>query len=801
MNTQPHSVQRKSIFLANRRDKFLLTVLVLLFFASLFVLQLGMNMRRGLNHDEHQFVAGAALIVREHQLPYIDFPYFHVPLLSLFYGIGYTLTPYLLLGARLASVVFAWLSLWLLFAAAFRQRTAGQLRLRLVFAMLGALWLASLPLFTYTSGRAWNHDLPIFLLLLAFFVHSDTVVARRSPYWLGASGLLMGLAATTRLSFALMAIPFVLVLWLYPTMRGRTRQWGLLAFLLGAALGSMPALVLFVRDPAAFWFNNIEYIGLNTAYYRAAGATQAMTFVTKLGYFGRLLVTAPGNLLALVAFLIGLFPLLGPLRRRLPFVRQTYISGDKNESLFRLAFVLLILLFALGGAFAATPSQPQYFYPLFPLLILGTIYAVNAWPPPLHRRGIQLFILGAAISIGLAVPAYAPGLAVIFRPAEWYPLKVHARGQIVANLVDQKTVLTLAPIHALEGQATIYPEFATGPFAWRVAPLVDVATRTRYGLIGPDDLDALLAEQPPAGILVGLENDDMQEEEPLIAYAQRHAYVPIKLPDEGILYTRPQAVWADTIQLGGHVLPAGPWQAGDTIVLTLYLQNRVTLEPNLNVLVRLIGADGQELLRDEGWPWGSPTSTWAVNDVWPDGHELTLPADTAPGFYALEVSFYDPANFDPLGEPAIIDYLVVADPQTDVPGPAQARWGDAIDLLEVGLAGEPAPGAILPVELTWQTQRSLEIDYTIFIHLLDANGAVVAQSDSPPLRGFLPTTVWPPRQPVADRSELMLPAGLAPGTYRIVAGLYDPLDGTRLSVAQNDAPAGDALTVATFEIQ
>ncbi|MCB0131084.1 MAG: hypothetical protein KDD78_09555, partial [Caldilineaceae bacterium] len=210
---------------------------------------------------------------------------------------------------------------------------------------------------------------------------------------------------------------------------------------------------------------------------------------------------------------------------------------------------------------------------------------------------------------------------------------------------------------------------------------------------------------------------------------------------------------------------------------------------------------GQELLRDEGWPWGSPTSTWAVNDVWPDGHELTLPADTGPGFYALEVSFYDPANFDPLGEPAIIDYLVVTDPQADVPGPAQARWGDAIDLLQVGLAGEPAPGAILPVDLTWQTQRPLETDYTVFIHLLNANGAVVAQSDSPPLRGFLPTTVWPPRQPVADRSELMLPAGLAPGTYRVVAGLYDPLDGTRLPVAQNGAPAGDALTVATFEIQ
>jgi hypothetical protein len=43
----------------------------------------GLNMRRGLNHDEHQFVASGALLARNGLLPYRDFVYFHVPLLSL----------------------------------------------------------------------------------------------------------------------------------------------------------------------------------------------------------------------------------------------------------------------------------------------------------------------------------------------------------------------------------------------------------------------------------------------------------------------------------------------------------------------------------------------------------------------------------------------------------------------------------------------------------------------------------------------------------------------------------------------
>jgi hypothetical protein len=82
---------------------------------------------------------------------------------------------------------------------------------------------------------------------------------------------------------------------------------------------------------------------------------------------------------------------------------------------------------------------------------------------------------------------------------------------------------------------------------------------------------------------------------------------------------------------------------------------------NLNILVRLVGADGQEYWRAEGWPWGSATSNWQPDEVWPDGHPLSVPADAPPGCYQVEMSFYNPEGFEPLGSPVTVGQLWVGD--------------------------------------------------------------------------------------------------------------------------------------------
>ena len=66
----------------------------------------------------------------------------------------------------------------------------------------------------------------------------------------------------------------------------------------------------------------------------------------------------------------------------------------------------------------------------------------------------------------------------------------------------------------------------------------------------------------------------------------------------------------------------------------------------------------------------------------------------------------------------------------------------------------------------------MSLDYTVFIHLLDEEGRIVAQQDGEPFGGAYPTSVWQQGELLGDEYRLQLPASLPGGTYRVVAGLY-----------------------------
>ena len=84
-----------------------------------------------------------------------------------------------------------------------------------------------------------------------------------------------------------------------------------------------------------------------------------------------------------------------------------------------------------------------------------------------------------------------------------------------------------------------------------------------------------------------------------------------------------------------------------------------------------------------------------------------------------------------------------------------------------------APAGDLPLTLYWRTNAQLPLAYTTLIHVIDAAGKVVAQSDGQPAR---PTTSWRAGEVIADRRTVTLPAALPPGAYTVLAGLYDAAD-------------------------
>ena len=183
---------------------------------------------------------------------------------------------------------------------------------------------------------------------------------------------------------------------------------------------------------------------------------------------------------------------------------------------------------------------------------------------------------------------------------------------------------------------------------------------------------------------------------------------------------------------------------------------------------------------------GYPRPYWQAGDVVVSAFDLNLPSSMPTGGYWLETGFYEPISGErvpqyhggqPAGTAARIGPLKVAGVS---PSSGDARplavFGDG----EIALLDAQRTGA--GVTLRWQALKKPARDYTVFIHVLDAHGGLVAQQDSPPRGGAYPTSLWDAGEVVDDPHPLSFSA--QPG-QRLEIGLYTfpdlhrlPLDGS-----------------------
>jgi len=164
------------------------------------------------------------------------------------------------------------------------------------------------------------------------------------------------------------------------------------------------------------------------------------------------------------------------------------------------------------------------------------------------------------------------------------------------------------------------------------------------------------------------------------------------------------------------------------------------------------------------------------------------------GYPALS-SWYGPVRLVAYASPLATD-------SDDFSYYVQARFGDTITLLGYDLHSEEArPGQILRVTLFWKADDLVQEDYKVFVHLLDAQGQVLAQHDSQPVGGSMPTSSWPVGETVSDNHGVVVPRGMPSGEYRLVLGMYDPQTGRRLSIVRTGEPAGDSLLLAHIGVE
>ncbi len=83
------------------------------------------------------------------------------------------------------------------------------------------------------------------------------------------------------------------------------------------------------------------------------------------------------------------------------------------------------------------------------------------------------------------------------------------------------------------------------------------------------------------------------------------------------------------------------------------------------------------------------------------------------------------------------------------------------------------------VELRWASLQPPRPTDTVFLHLVDGSGEIVAQADGDSLGHLVAPSAWRPRHEVVDRRFVPLPESTTAGPYRLRLGMYNRADGER----------------------
>lgn len=263
------------------------------------------------------------------------------------------------------------------------------------------------------------------------------------------------------------------------------------------------------------------------------------------------------------------------------------------------------------------------------------------------------------------------------------------------------------------------------------------------------------------------------------------------------------------IRLLAYKLSDTVLQPGQLLTITLYWQALSPVEDEYTVFNHLFGLDGMVIGEADGAP-SVPTSRWLPGQVISTTHQiLTDPNLQAPAVATLDIGLYG-ANRQALpstdrnGQPVPVTFSqlkFVPEPWPGQPPPVveEVQFGDSLLLKgHTPLEASALPGGTLNLQLWWETLTPLDTDYTVFVHLLNTAGDIVAQGDGVPVNGRYPTSAWEVGESIIDSHLITLPPDLPAGEYRLIVGLYNPIDGRRLSLAERE---GDFVLLGQFKVR
>jgi hypothetical protein len=126
--------------------------------------------------------------------------------------------------------------------------------------------------------------------------------------------------------------------------------------------------------------------------------------------------------------------------------------------------------------------------------------------------------------------------------------------------------------------------------------------------------------------------------------------------------------------------------------------------------------------------------------------------------------------------------------------PVDAVLGDQIALTGYRL-DRFAPGRQAHVILWWRALVRPRRNYSAFVHLVGADGEIIAQYDHLPLNSYYPMLAWPVGVDQRDATTLDLPQDASLEGAWLAVGMYNLGSMRRLDVLVDGEPVGDAVRI------
>lgn len=239
---------------------------------------------------------------------------------------------------------------------------------------------------------------------------------------------------------------------------------------------------------------------------------------------------------------------------------------------------------------------------------------------------------------------------------------------------------------------------------------------------------------------------------------------------------------------------------GGSIQLSLFWQSLAPMDRDYSIGIHALDPGMKVIGARDSYPGHGmyPTSLWKLGEVFRDEYWVPIAVDaTSPSVAKIQVGLYDRSDHTDLDSvdasgrsiTPIVGRFKIAGPISPhiLPeNPTHYTFGNLIVLDGYTLKMD----SNLDITLFWERAAPIPGDYTVFVHILDSNGKILAQQDQQPMKGANPTSLWAAHEQVVDPYLFEL----GPDSAQIEVGLYSAETGARLGVLDASGRAiGDHL--------